>query len=98
MRQGGISLKKIAISLVIVLPPEAFSKIKGILREDEARTRVALVEAMGRALTAVTSRDARGSLSTAATVGRSDCYETRCRSQIRVTWRNTVPIRVAGVA
>jgi transposase len=38
---------------------EAFSKIKGILRLAEARSREALVEAMGRALDAVTSRDAR---------------------------------------
>jgi transposase len=39
---------------------EAFGKIKGILRKAEARSREALVEAMGRALDAVTSRDARG--------------------------------------
>jgi len=39
---------------------EAFSKIKGILRLAAARSREALVEAMGRALDAVTSRDARG--------------------------------------
>jgi hypothetical protein len=35
---------------------EAFSKIKGILRKAETRSREALVEAMGRALDAVTSR------------------------------------------
>ena len=39
---------------------EAFSKIKGLMRRAEARTREALVEAMGRALGAVTARDARG--------------------------------------
>ena len=39
---------------------EAFSKIKRILRKAEARSREALVETMGRALDAVTSRDARG--------------------------------------
>ena len=39
---------------------EAFSKIKGILRKAEARTREALVEAMGRALSAVSGHDARG--------------------------------------
>jgi transposase len=39
---------------------EAFSKIKGILRKAEARSREALVEAMGRALDAITSRDVRG--------------------------------------
>jgi transposase len=39
---------------------EAFSKIKGILRKAEARTREALVEAMGRALSSVNGHDARG--------------------------------------
>jgi transposase len=39
----------------------AFSKIKGLVRKTQARTpREALVEAVGRALSAVTSRDARG--------------------------------------
>jgi transposase len=38
---------------------EAFSKIKGILRKAGARSREALVEAMGRALDAITSQDAR---------------------------------------
>ena len=38
---------------------EAFSKVKGLLREAEARSRRALVEAMGKALDAVTARDAR---------------------------------------
>ena len=39
---------------------EAFSKIKGILRKTGARSREALVEAMGKALDAITSQDARG--------------------------------------
>jgi transposase len=39
---------------------EAFSKVKGLLRKAEARSRVALEEAMGEALNAVTARDARG--------------------------------------
>ncbi len=39
---------------------EAFSKVKGLLRGAEARTREALIEALGRALEAVTGRDARG--------------------------------------
>jgi transposase len=39
---------------------QAFSKVKGLLRRSEARTREALVEAMGRALNAVSARDARG--------------------------------------
>lgn len=38
---------------------EAFSKVKGLLRKAEARSRQALVEAMGRALDAVTAQDAR---------------------------------------
>jgi transposase len=38
---------------------EGFSKVKGILRKAEARSRKALVEAMGKALDAVTARDAR---------------------------------------
>ena len=38
---------------------EAFSKVKGLMRRAEARTREALVEAMGKALGAVSARDAR---------------------------------------
>jgi transposase len=39
---------------------EAFSKIKGALRKAGARTRQALIEALGVAISAVTARDARG--------------------------------------
>jgi transposase len=39
---------------------EAFSKVKGLLRKAEARSREALLEAMGKVLEAVTARDARG--------------------------------------
>ncbi len=39
---------------------EAFSKIKGLLRKEGARSREALIEALGRALEAITSQDARG--------------------------------------
>jgi transposase len=39
---------------------EAFSKVKGLLRKARARTREALIEAMGGALTAVSASDARG--------------------------------------
>jgi transposase len=39
---------------------EAFAKLKALLRKTGARTREALVEAMGRALDAVTASDARG--------------------------------------
>lgn len=39
---------------------EAFSKIKGFLRKGEARTKEALVEAIGAAISAVTGEDASG--------------------------------------
>ena len=39
---------------------EAFAKIKALLRKAGARTREALIEAIGRALEAVTAKDARG--------------------------------------
>ena len=39
---------------------EAFSKIKGILRRAGARTKEALLEVLGEALSAVSAQDARG--------------------------------------
>jgi transposase len=39
---------------------EAFSKIKALLRKAEARTREALIEALGAAISAVTAWDAGG--------------------------------------
>jgi transposase len=39
---------------------QAFSKVKGLLRRVEARTRVLLIEAIGQALSAITARDTRG--------------------------------------
>jgi transposase len=55
---------------LIYLPPptcsdlnpieEAFSKIKGILRRAGARTKEALLEVLGKALSAVSARDAGG--------------------------------------
>jgi transposase len=39
---------------------EAFAKIKDLLRRAEARTREALVEAMGQAISTVSARDAQG--------------------------------------
>ncbi len=54
---------------VLYLPPyspdfnpieEAFSKIKGLLRKALARTREALIEALGVAIPAVSARDVRG--------------------------------------
>src|SRR4051794_24963299 len=41
---------------------EAFSKIKAFIRKAEARSREALIEAMGATISAVTARDARGFL------------------------------------
>lgn len=54
---------------LVYLPPyspdfnpieQAFSKVKGMVRKAEARTREALIEAMGMALSAVSARDAWG--------------------------------------
>lgn len=54
---------------VLFLPPyspdynpieEAFSKIKGLLRKAQARTKEALIEAMGEAISAVKIQDIRG--------------------------------------
>lgn len=54
---------------LVYLPPyspdlnpieQAFSKVKGLLRKAEARTRESLIEAMGLALSAVSARDVRG--------------------------------------
>jgi transposase len=54
---------------LIYLPPyspdfnpieEAFAKIKVVLREAEARSRQALIETIGRAISAVSAWDARG--------------------------------------
>ena len=39
---------------------EAFSKVKALLKKAQARTREALVEALGTALSAVTPEDAKG--------------------------------------
>jgi transposase len=39
---------------------QAFSKVKGLLRKAEARTRESLIEAMGRALSGLTALDTRG--------------------------------------
>ncbi len=56
---------------LVYLPPyspdlnpieQAFSKLKGLLRGAEARSREALIEAMGAALSAVTTQDASGFL------------------------------------
>jgi transposase len=53
---------------LVYLPPyspdfnpieQAFSKVKGLVRRAEARTRAALIEAMGRALSALSAMNAR---------------------------------------
>ena len=54
---------------LVYLPPyspdfnpieEAIAKIRGILRKAEARSREALIEAIGEAISANSARDARG--------------------------------------
>ncbi len=54
---------------LVYLPPyspdlnpieEAFSKIKGLIRKAEARSREALLEAIGAAISALSGKDARG--------------------------------------
>jgi transposase len=71
---------------ILYLPPyspdlnpieQAFSKVKGILRRAAVHTRETLIEAMGRALSAVSARDAEGSSGTAATVRWINCYDRR---------------------
>jgi hypothetical protein len=39
---------------------EAFSKVKGLLRKAQARSRKALVEATGKVLDVVSTQDAKG--------------------------------------
>jgi hypothetical protein len=60
---------------------EAFSKIKALVRKEGARVvREALVEAIGRALAAVTPEDAAGWFSPTLAIGhRINRYEYRCR-------------------
>ena len=55
---------------------EACSESNSILRKAEARTRTALVEAMG---VAVTAGDARGCSRAAATANRANCCDECCR-------------------
>ena len=59
---------------------QAFSKVKGILRKVEARTREALIEAMGQALSLRSvSLTLVASLPTVATVRWVNCYDGRSR-------------------
>jgi len=58
---------------------EAFSKIKHILRKVGARTKEALIEAMGRALAAVSAEDVRGFLVHCGYRLPAQQYERRCQ-------------------
>ena len=72
---------------LVYLPPywpdsnpieQAFSKVKGLLRKTEARTREALIEAMGRALWRRSRAVMYGrSLRTAVTDPWTNCYDIR---------------------
>ncbi len=63
-------------------PPaeKSFSKIKLILRRIEARIREALVEAIGRALEAMTGDTVGNGARTAAMPSNISRYEKRCKS------------------
>jgi hypothetical protein len=77
--------------------------IKGALRKAQARTREALIEALGVAISAVTPRDMLvASSNMADTIYPSSFYETGCRS---IHWANhcrmalaflSAPLRRAG--
>ena len=58
---------------------EAFSKIKEILRRACARTREALLEALGEGLSAISLWDARDSSSTRVTILWGNYNETCCK-------------------
>ncbi len=58
---GGSGLRaRLPATLLAGLQPHraSFSKVKGLVRRAEARTREALIEAMGRALSALSAMDA----------------------------------------
>lgn len=64
----------------------AFAKLKASLRRAQARTFGALIEAMGRALGEITSRDASGFFGhCGSTTLRSNCYDRRSRSGVTLT-------------
>lgn len=76
---------------LIYLPPyspdlnpieEALSKVKDILRKIGARTKEALIEAMGQALAAVSAQDVRG-------------FFVHCG--YRTTWRSSYERRCQGI-
>jgi len=59
---------------------QAFSKVKGLLRKTEARTREVLIEAMGRAWTRSRTATPAGSSGTAVTVRWTNRYDRRSKS------------------
>jgi transposase len=62
---------------------EAFSKVKGLLRKAQARSREALVEAMGKALEARSApKTQEVSLSTADTALWVNCFDLCCRGAL----------------
>ena len=76
---------------------EAFSKIKRLLRVFGARTKEALVEAIGKALDVVGAGDARSFFAhcgyTAVTAGESNNYKRRCNGPVRPAappWRSSI--------
>ena len=56
-------------------------EVKEMLRGAEARTSEALIEAIGRALSAVTATDVSGFFGHATTGQRPNCYDSRSRSR-----------------
>jgi hypothetical protein len=62
---------------------KAFSKIKGMVRQAGARTREALVEVLGEALSAVSVEDARGNFQHAGYCPRANYCETCCIPRIQ---------------
>ncbi len=77
---------------LVYLPPyspdfnpieEAFAKVKGLVRKFEGRTHEALVEAIGRALDALSAVGTHGvSSSIAATEWQVNCYDRRFRCHV----------------
>jgi transposase len=57
---------------------EAFAKIKELLRKVEARSRQALVEAIGKAISAVSANDAQGFSLIVVTSRLCNSYEMCC--------------------
>jgi hypothetical protein len=83
-RGEGLRAHLLASLLSRSQPPieEALSKIKHILRKIGARTKEALIEAMGRALAAVSAQDVcEGSSLAAATASRRSSYDRRCEQR-----------------